>query len=343
MVIGFAFNVVRTVPGSDPQMQEDIEFDSPYAINQIKNTLEEMGNEVILIEANEDAYDILKANKERIDIVFVIAQGKYGDTRESQIPLFCELLKIPYTHSSPTTHAIGLDKTFTKMILKGEGIRVPNSHVIRTPESELGFGLKYPIIVKPNKEGSSKGIYNRNVVTDAQALEERIRFMSDNFATEVIIEEYIEGREFVVLLLGNKPPRILPIIEQKFDFLPPDYFKFNSFESRWSHQGKLPDISGTYKCPAEITPELQKDMISTSLKVFDYLEVKDCANIDYRVSTTGELFFIEINTLPALNPDEKVISYLPISAKVAGIDYKTLIKEILYSALKRYGMLPSNY
>jgi D-alanine--D-alanine ligase len=339
MFIGFAFNAVRTAPGAEPQLQEELEFDSPLTISEIKKALEEMGNEVLAIEADENAYEVLKANRDKIDIVFNIAEGKYGDARESQIPLYCEVLKIPYTHSTPTTHAIALDKTFTKMLLKGEGVLVPGSVVIRTPEDELGFGLSFPLIVKPNKEGSAKGIFERNVVRDAAALEERIRFMSDNFATEVLVEEYIEGREFIVSLVGNSPPKVLPVLEQKFDFLPAGVNKFASFEFRWQYQEKLADPKTAYDCPAELSDEESLHLTTTSVKVFETLEVRDCARIDYRMDHEGNLYFIEINTLPGLNPDLRANSYLPVSAAADGFTYKELINEILLAALRRYHMI----
>jgi D-alanine-D-alanine ligase len=225
------------------------------------------------------------------------------------------------------------------MLLKGQGILVPGSHVIRTPSDELGFGLSYPLIVKPNKEGSSKGIYDRNVVRDATTLDDRVRFMSDNFQTEVLVEEYIEGREFLVCLLGNNPPKVLPVIEQKFDFLPAEFHKFASFELRWMYQDKLTDFSQAYDCPAKLSPELLQHIGLTSNKIYEALEAKDAARIDYRMDAEGNLYFIEINTLPGLNPAENEVSYLPIAAKAAGITYQNLIKEILLSACRRYGMV----
>ena len=133
MRIAFCYNVKKRQPSTDLAKQTDIEFDLPLVIKGIGKALKELGHTVYPVEADEDAFDKLKKLKNKIDIVFTIAEGLWGDARESQIALFCEVLKIPYTHSSPTTHAICLDKDFTKLIVKGSSrFNVPASFVVQT-------------------------------------------------------------------------------------------------------------------------------------------------------------------------------------------------------------------
>jgi D-alanine--D-alanine ligase len=326
MKIAFCYNVKKGKLSLDPNEQKDIEFDGPSVINGIKKAILDLGYKVILIEADENAFLKLKKNKNKIDLVFNIAEGLRGDARESQIPIFCEILGIAYTHSGPTTHAIKLDKEYTKYLLEGADIaRVPG----RT---------KFPLIVKPNKEGSSKGIMDANVVNNKKELDKRIKFLSKSIGGEMLVEEYIDGREFTVSVLGNENPVVLPIFEQKFDFLPKNMNKMASFELKWFYEDKLKKLEDAYDCPAKVDAKLKKEIEETSIAIYKFLGVRDCARIDYRLDKKGNLYFLEINTLPGMIPDKNVISYLPLSARVAGMSFTDLIGKIISLASKRYGL-----
>lgn len=334
MVVAFCYNVKKSSPSLDPSQQEDIEFDDINVVNSIRSAIESLGHEVIMIEADLNAYDKLRKNKEKIDIVFNIAEGLGGDARESQIPIFCEMLGIKYTHSGPTTHAIKLDKHLTKKVLKSDGINVPGSVVVNKIAKDYEINLNFPLIIKPNKEGSSKGIYDKNVVSNKEELKTRLDYMIKNFGEE-LVEEYIDGREFTVSIVGN-PPKVLPIVEQKFNFLPKGFKKIASYELKWLYEDTLKDLRDAYDCPAKLTDSEKKNIEETSLKIFNTLNVKDCARIDYRMKENGELYFLEINTLPGMNPDENIISYLPVAARTAGLSFPNLVKTILDSAIKRF-------
>lgn len=326
MRIAFCFNVKRGTPSADPSKQTDIEFDLPSVINAIEKTIVELGHEVTRVEADERAYTKLRNLRGKIDLVFNIAEGLKGDARESQIPIFCELLGIPYTHSSPTVHAIKLDKEYTKYLLKGAGIaNVPGKK-------------NFPLIVKPNKEGSSKGIMDANVVRNKKELDARVKAISEGIGGEVLVEEYIDGREFTVAVIGNEKPRVLPIVEQKFDFLPKGMNKIASYELKWFYEDALKDLTIAYDCPAKLSPALQKEIEETSINIYKFLDVRDCARIDYRLDKKGKLYFIEINTIPGINPDPNGISYFPLAARKAGMSFKDLIGEIINLASKRYNL-----
>lgn len=339
MNVALAYNVKKNEPSPELAKQEDLEFDSLDVINGIKSALQELGHSVYPVEADENAFITLKELKGKIDIVFNIAEGLWGEARESQIPIFCEVLKIPYTHSGPTTHAISLDKYYTKQILKGaDGVTAPDSYVVSSSDYIIPDNLKFPLLIKPNNEGSSKGVLDKNVVRTEKDLTERIKLISENFKKEVLVEEYIEGREFTVAVLGNNNPRVLPIVEQKFDFLPRNMNRIASYELKWIYEDALEDLSDAYECPAKLSPRLNKLITDTTLEIYKVLDVRDCARIDYRLNDKEELYFIEVNTLPGINPDEKVISYFPLASRIAGMTYKDLINEILVNACKRYGI-----
>lgn len=339
MNIAFVYNVKKSKPSVKLEEQVDLEFDLPSVIDEIERSIQKLGHKVFRVEADENAFFALKKLKGKIDMVFNIAEGLWGDARESQIPIFCEILKIPYTHSSPTTHAIALDKSFCKLVLKGaEGINVPDSHVVSSKVYEIPDTLTFPLIVKPNKEGSSRGVMDANVVRTDAELHKRIEVVSENFSIEVLVEEYIEGREFTVGVLGNENPQVLPIIEQKFDFLPKGMNRIASFELKWMYEDALSDLTTAYDCPAKLDKKLEDLIINTTKEIYTLLDVRDCARIDYRLDNKGMLYFIEINTLPGINPSLTEISYFPLAARTAGMGFKEMIRQILLSACKRYGI-----
>lgn len=336
MRIAFCYNVKRNAPSLEPGKQADIEFDSPAVIDAITSTISGLGHEVVGVEADESAFDKLKGLVGKVDLVFTIAEGLKGDGREAQISLFCEMLGIPYTHSSPTICALTLNKELTKLVVRGMGIATPNSELIDARGNySIKADLKYPLILKPNKEGSSKGIYDKNVVADETQLRDRVTFLKDNFCPDILIEEFLEGREFTVGLLGADP-RVLPIIEQRFDFLPQGYKKIAGYELKWLFEDTLKDPHDAYFCPAKIDPDLESEIKATSVRIFKQMEIRDCARVDYRLDSQGKLNFLEINPLPGLNPDPSVISYFPLSARVAGLEFKDVISEIIASACARW-------
>lgn len=340
MNVAFAYNIKTGKPSANLEEQKDLEFDSPHVINSIKTALEKLGHKVFMIEADENAFENLNKIKDKVDIVFNIAEGLGGEARETQIPIFCEILKLPYTHSGPTTHTISLDKSFTNLILKGaDGVRVPESHVVKSSNWKLPSRLKFPLIVKPNSEGSSKGVLDANVVQNQKDLSARVELISENWTKEVLIEEFIDGREFTVAVMGNGDNlEVLPIIEQKFDFLPKGMNKIASFELKWVYEDQLERPEDAYDCPAKLDKNLKREIEETSKTVFKILDVKDVARLDYRLNKDGKLFFIEINTLPGINLDDHVISYLPTAARASGLTSTELIGKILDLACKRYGI-----
>ncbi len=338
MNIGFTYNVKRKKESLDPKEEDDLEFDSPFVINTIANIIKGLGHNVTKVEANEKAFSKLLKLKGKIDLVFNIAEGLKGDARESQIPIYCELLGIPYTHSTPTTHAVSLNKEMCKALVKSYGVRTPNSQLFGSVKEELSPKLMFPLIVKPNKEGSSKGVFDNSIVKNKEELKRAVKVVIEDFKQEALVEEFIDGREFTVSILGNENPTILPVVEQRFDSLPSGMNKIAGFELKWIYEDSLKNLEDAYYCPPKISKKVEEQITEMSLKVYKCLEVRECARIDYRLDENENLYFIEINTLPGMNPDPKIVSYLPTSVRKAGMTYQDLIKKILDLAIKRYNL-----
>lgn len=222
--------------------------------------------------------------------------------------------------------------------MKGVGIKVPFSKLISSAEDPIGR-IKYPVIIKPNSEGSSIGIMNDSVVFDKKTLLKRLeKLYATEYKGKFLIEEYVEGREFTVSMIGNDPPKILPIVEQKFDFLPEGYHKIAGYELKWFFEDKLKNLKDAYVCPAVLDKSLEEKIHKVCLLTYETLRVKDCARIDFRLDKSGQLYLLEINTLPGLNFSENEISYFPLAARIAGMKPKDVVGAIIDGARARYGI-----
>ncbi len=337
--IALLFNKKREVPLDKPK-DFYAEFDSKETINDLKSAIEANGHEVMIIEADEDAYIELKNNKDKIDFVFNFAEGIGGESRESQIPIFCELLDIPYLGCGPLSSAIILDKARTKEILSYYNIPTPKFQVFADENEKLN-NLKFPILVKPVAEGSSKGLKNENLVKNNEELREIVKKIRECYSQKAIAEEFLEGREFTVSMIGNQAPLILPIVEIKFDHLPKELNRFDHYEAKWHYDN--PDYIKKHKiepvvCPAKIGKHLEAAILNVALEAFKALGCRDWARIDIRLDKDDIPNVIEVNSPAGLIKDPKENSRMPKSAYVHGWSYEKLIGEILDAGLKRYNL-----
>lgn len=168
--VAITFNLIHESMLDEGPLDAIAEFDTKETIQDLKSSLESKGHSVILIEANEDAYEQLKKHRNDIDIVFNIAEGLHGESRESQIPAFLEMLRIPYIGSGPLTLAICLDKPRTKQILNFYNIPTPKFQVFYSPDDDLSPNLNFPLIAKLSREGSAMGLSQDSVVKTKRLL-----------------------------------------------------------------------------------------------------------------------------------------------------------------------------
>jgi D-alanine-D-alanine ligase len=320
--IGFTFNVKRVdSKGNDVEA----EYDAPETIDSIREALESYGHQVLLFEATAELPRQLMETP--VDLVFNIAEGVEGRNREAAVPALCELLGIPYTGSDAATLSIALDKALSKRVLLQHGILTAEFQVMETGRERLSPKLKFPLIIKPNQEGSSKGVSaHASVVDDEAALRAVVRELIDRYEQPALIEAYISGREFTVGLLGDRRPRALPPMEILFkDKSNPRPVYDYQIKQEWEKHV-------AYQCPAELTPAELKAMERTARETFEALDCRDVARVDLRMTPKGEMYVIEVNPLPGLTPG---YSDLCLITTAAGIDYRTLIGEILAGGLKR--------
>nr|WP_276576398.1 ATP-grasp domain-containing protein [Caldicoprobacter algeriensis] len=326
--VGLAFNLKKGIKGS----VEDIEaeYDSIDTVMAIKNALESIGCRVELLEADHSFLD--KLRQAHVDIVFNIAEGLGGRGREAHIPAILSFLGIPFTGSDETTLCIALDKALTKRLLTSFRILTPKYQLISHEGERIRRDLRFPLIVKPNAEGSSKGISSMAVVDNMEQFKSLLERNFRLYGQPMLIEEFIPGREFTVGVIGNgREARVFTPMEivYKEDR---DGKNIYSFEVKKDYKRYV-----EYVCPPDLSPELQKKLMDIAAKIYRVLQCRDFARMDFRMSNDNRFYFIEINPLPGLAPG---YSDYPMIAEFCGVEYNTVIKMILNSALKRYGMAP---
>ncbi len=322
--VGFTFNMKRV--DSKHGNDAEAEYDPPETIDAIRNAIESLGHEVVPLEANSELPQRLSESK--VDLVFNIAEGLSGRNREAQVPALCELVGIPYTGSDSATLALALDKALAKRILRQHGILTPEFQVMVSGREKLhpALAAKFPLIVKPNAEGSSKGIASTGVVDDEAGLRVAVKDLIERYRQPALIEEYISGREFTVGLLGDKRPRVMPPMEICF-IDKANQRPVYDFEVKQEWEKHV-----YYECPAKLSPTEAKAVERAARETFVALDCRDVARVDLRMSASGQVYVLEVNPLPGLTPD---YSDLVLISNAAGIDYRTLIGEILAGALKR--------
>lgn len=334
-IIVFLYNVRHQYPDpKDYRYQLEADFDDPETTKFQIWHLKKLGFKVIPIEANEEAYLKLYNLKNQIDLVFNVSEGIYGKDREAQIPAMLEMLQLPYTGCGPLTEALVLNKSKTKDILIANKIPTLPYQLFKTGKEVLDKKLKFPLIVKPVAQGSSAGITNRSVVNNEKNLRQQIKKIIDIFKEEVLVEQYLPGREFSVALLGN-PPRVLPIIEADHSKLPKNYLPIDSLEVKWIFE----EQTGTdyLTCPAKVSVKLKNKLIKICKQTWEALNIIDWCRIDIRCDLQENPYVLEVNSPPGIIPPEvSTTSYFPLAARKAGIDYEELLKIIVESAWQRY-------
>ncbi|MGC4113565.1 MAG: ATP-grasp domain-containing protein [Myxococcales bacterium] len=323
--VGFAFNVKRVKPQADGSNDREAEYDSPKTLGAIKEAIASYGHEVVDLEC--DAEIAAKLETCNVDFVFNLAEGLRGRNRESVVPALCEHLDLEYTGSDAATLSMALDKDLAKKIVRAAGVLAPASMLMTTGKESLG-DLKYPLIVKPVAEGSSKGVLPKSVAEDEKTLRRLGKEMADRYGQPALVEEYIKGREFTVGLLGEGRGFVMPPMEVVFTNKK-EKLPVYSFEHKldWNRAVR-------YEAPAKLPPALSKAMMKTAQDAFEALGCRDVARIDFRMTEDGRIYFIEANPLPGLTPGW---SDLVLSAKGIKMEYRALIGEIMKGAIRRLG------
>jgi len=295
-------------------------------IDRLADALRKGGHQVIALEGDKDLIEKLEdfmprvVKGERPGMVFNVSYGLQGQARYTHVPSILEMIGIPYVASGPMGHSLSLDKVVTKMILKQNGLPTPDFTVLHAPDSPLPE-LPYPMIVKPRNESVSFGL---KVVHGEDELREAARVIFEEYRQPVLVEQFIEGREVNVGLLGNNPPEAFPPVQLDFGDGPAIY----SYEDKTGKSGRTIQPI----CPAPIGEELTRKAQEIAIGAFQALGLNDCARVDMRLDANDQLYILETNSLPSLGEHG---SYLVGAAQV-GLDFTGFVNRLVEVAAARY-------
>lgn len=323
LTIGLTYDLKRDYLALGYKEEEVAEFDADVTIDTIESAIAELGFKPERIGHVRALCSKLAAGA-RWDLVFNIAEGVAGRSREAQIPCLLEAFNIPYTMSDPLVCAVTLDKAVAKRILKAEGLNTAGFHVVHSETDIARVNLPFPLFAKPIAEGTGKGIDRASRITSAAELHAVCLALLAKFNQPVLIEEFLPGREFTVAILGTgTKARIMGTMEVCFrDNSNPTIYTYEVKE----HYTQYVD----YHCPPR-TPEIEA-VEKLALDSYRALELRDAGRVDIRIDREGHPSFMEVNPLPGLNP---LHSDLPIIARLIGMGYKEIIASIIESARTR--------
>ncbi len=288
-------------------------------------------HDVKIIPLSSDVYHQIKAEKP--DVIFNLCDTGFRDdyNLEPHVAAMFDILNIPYTGSNYFTLALCQNKARTKDILTYNEILTPKFQVFTAAERKINPELKYPLIVKPIREDGSVGIRERSVVANEEQLKEEIDHITTFYKQQALVEEFIDGREFNISLIGNKRPVVLPISEIDFSQMPEHLPNIVSYRAKWVKQStmykKTPVI-----CPANVDEKIAKTIEETARKCYKIFGCRGYARIDSRYDNqTGKLYILEINPNPDISEDAGITR----AAGAAGMDYADLISRIIDFALEK--------
>ncbi len=274
---------------------------------------------------------IIDIKKNKPDVIFnFIEIYKDNSALEMNIVGFLELLNIPYTGAPPMALANCQSKVLAKRLLNSVGINTPRFAVFKKPSKKYKHNLRFPLMVKPAFEDASVGIENDSIVSNDKKLKERIEYVFRNFVQPALVEEYIQGRELNVAILGDKNPEALPISEINFDEMPDHLYNIVSYQAKWD-----PHHESYHKtipiCPARLPIKTEMKAKEMALKAFKFMGCRDYARVDMRLSKDNELYVLEVNP----NPDLTEGAGFMRSMEAAGYSYVRALKKIIEHAWGR--------
>jgi len=331
-----------------PEDQWD-DLDSEKTVNALLEAIRHAGHACEFLEGDRTLLTTIP--KFKPDICFNICEGHFGDSREAQIPAVLEMLRIPYTGSRLFTLALALDKPMTKRILWWHELPTPAFQEFDRADEPLNDDLRFPLFVKPSREGTSMGVSAKSIVHSEEELREQVSFIIQKYKQPALVETYIDGREVTVGMVGNlvgpvarRLPfnRHAPRVQAGLYFMPPmevDLKPYETTDAVYSNRLKVALAEELdYLCPAPIDDDLVDELNWLAAAVFRVMGAYDVARVDFRLDAhdNWKPFILEINPLPGLSPD---ISDLVIEARADEINHVELVNMILESALKRYGMI----
>jgi D-alanine-D-alanine ligase len=303
-------------------------------VPQVADALRQGGHEVTVLGVHGDVNKMLAGLAEtQPDLVFNLME-MFGEDLFGAVAVvgLLDLLDTPYTGGGPGEFYLQEDKVLTKKLLDFEDVPYPPFAVFtRDGDVEARGQLRVPLFVKPLRGDASIGIDYRSFVTSTKEMVERILAIHDKFNDDSLVEEYIDGREFYVSILGNQNPVALPPIEMDFSGLPAGAPRILDSRAKWKENSA--EYKGTKSVVAKgLPPELNARLRSTAIDAYRALRVRDYGRVDLRVTDSGDVYVIEVNASCYLEQS----SEFTMAAAAAGMGYNDLVNRIVELAVERF-------
>ncbi len=313
---------------SEEFLQEDW-----YTEAAVIETLQLMGHMVEFMGLHDDVGPLYeKLTGERPDMVFNLTELFAGKAHlDKNIPAFLELMQVPYTGCNADGLIVCNNKALSKEILSYHKIKTPKFHTFRKDHKiRVPSKLQFPLIVKPLREEASTGISRASHVKTPEELLDRVSFIHSNMSMNAIAEEYIEGQELYISVLGNKRLQAFPVREMEFRNMPTDMPRFATFKAKWDeeYRNKWGIVNGF---ATGLAAEMSSKLTDTCKRAYRSLNLDGYARFDCRLTGEGKLYIIEANGNPELAQGDEFAE----SAQRAGISYDTLLDRILRLAFAR--------
>jgi D-alanine-D-alanine ligase len=302
-------------------------------VDQVAGALRDGGHKVSVLGVHGDIAKLRSGLRRRApDLVFNLMET-FGDSQLGAVGLagLLDLLGLPYTGGGPGEIYIQEDKALTKKLLAFDGIPYPE-YAVFSPDADLETGghLRMPLFVKPLRMDASIGINGDSLVRSTREMMERVLDIHRRVKDAALVEEYVEGREFYVGVLGNLMPQAFPPIEMDFSGLPDGMPRVLDARAKWDE--KSPQYQGTRSVVAELPDELRARLQKVALDAYRALRVRDYGRIDLRLTEAGEVYVIEVNASCYLEESGEFAA----AARAASVEYPTLINRIAQNARERH-------
>ena len=326
LAIGLVYDLRKDYLAEGYSAEQVAEFDSEETVAAIDAALRSLGHATECIGNGRALCGALVAGR-RWDLVFNVAEGLFGRSREAQVPCLLELYGIGYTFSDPLVCAATLDKAVAKRLVRDAGLATPRFCVVRDEADVAAVDLEFPLFAKPLAEGTGKGVTGRSRIESAGQLAGVCRDLFGRFAQPVLVEEFLPGREFTVAVLGSgAEARVLGTMEIAV--------RGEVGSAIYSYETKERCEQLVRYARAEPGP-LRVKAEALALASYRALECRDAGRVDIRCDRRGRPAFMEINPLPGLHPTH---SDLPMIATQEGMTYAELLFAIVRSAARRLGI-----
>jgi len=307
-------------------------------VQEVYEALKKNGHNPVFLRLDGTPSSLVEIAESETDLIFNLVESFAGnDGYDTNVAAFLELLGRRYTGAGAHGLYLAQDKALAKKIFAFHGIHTPYFATVFRGRTEHSHDIQFPVIVKPAREDGSIGIHFGAVCASIKELMERIDYIHVHFDSPALIEEYIEGRELYVAVLGNGRPEALPVVELDLSQLPVGTPKIAGTELKWEADTEAYKKTQPF-FPKDLGDDLTEKLHEIAVQAFQALELRDYGRIDFRVAPDGTVHVLEVNPNPYLLPTAE----LAMAAKQSGRSYTDLIGEIVELAMRRYGLTARN-